>query len=262
MPFHYESGVVKFFQGQAGKRFGFITPDPSSDDTREVFFHYNNGGYYVGSGAAGGGATPLRDPKKGDRVVFERKFLETMKGPSASTWYFEDQYLRKKEVETLPVTIEGAIILLAECERIECTELSANRMRIEWRHREEKVATGEFDLLFMKHFEHGATMTITPTDPKWKTTIFRNLEAAKLRELGTLLQARHLVAALWNNSWCTYVVDASSYRNLTEEEKVRRVMDDPLPTLNKEWLRCEYFTSADDRQSQVVRILRRVDGNA
>ena len=95
-------GVVKFFNNNAGKKFGFIKPDESREDGRDVFFHRNNA---VGIFEDFSGELDLeidvntwveREPHKGDRIVY----LETehSKGPTAFEWNYEDAWKKAEAV--------------------------------------------------------------------------------------------------------------------------------------------------------------------
>ena len=98
-----ETGSVKFFDSRDNKRFGFLRLESGE----EIFFHFNDG-----ENIEAGENEPLfcggkmkREPKKGDRLVFNRNFGH--KGPVAAPWGFTEDYERaKKEVSSrlAPIT--------------------------------------------------------------------------------------------------------------------------------------------------------------
>ena len=85
-----ETGTVKFFDSRDNKRFGFI----AVDDGGEIFFHFNDGENIEASGDEPRfcGGKLNREPKKGDVIVFGRKF--GYKGHKAAPWGFEQDYRR------------------------------------------------------------------------------------------------------------------------------------------------------------------------
>ena len=93
-----EHGTVKFFNPAQEKRFGFII----AENGEEVFFHFGDGAEsalgvsYRGELEVQYDAkkSPARDPRKGDRVVFERQSGRKGKGPKASPWAFEAEHER------------------------------------------------------------------------------------------------------------------------------------------------------------------------
>lgn len=97
-----EAGRVKFFNAQAGKRFGFLI----TDEGIEVFFHYSDG-RFIKEGTSepefgkhairiNGNKTHLADPQKGDVIVFER--VPGWKGPKASPWGYESQWNARQQM--------------------------------------------------------------------------------------------------------------------------------------------------------------------
>lgn len=95
-------GTVKWFDSRPEKRFGFIT---LQDGMAEVFFHLNDG-----RRIKAGRLDPMfvdgerleRIPQQGDRVVFTS--TSAPKGPKASAWGFEDDYVRaQRAIASRPV---------------------------------------------------------------------------------------------------------------------------------------------------------------
>lgn len=91
-----EHGLVKVFFTEAGKKFGFIrvTDTEGRPTGEEIFFHYNDGRPMLNDHHFQGGnlsALPrLAEPKRGDKLIFERK--TTKRGHRASPWGFADQH--------------------------------------------------------------------------------------------------------------------------------------------------------------------------
>ncbi len=92
-----ESGRVKWFNTQ--KRFGFIVPDDDAEE--QLWFHFNDGQII---NAVKGKRGPqfigavlnnkhLRDPREGDKVVFERLY-DSMGRPKACPWGYDTHYQR------------------------------------------------------------------------------------------------------------------------------------------------------------------------
>lgn len=86
-----ETGTVKFFDNRDNKRFGFL----SLDNGEEIFFHYNDGAAVkrgLGRVVFDERSGLSRDPRKGDRIAFERD--RGRRGVKACPWTFADDYQR------------------------------------------------------------------------------------------------------------------------------------------------------------------------
>lgn len=85
-------GTVQFFDPE--KKFGFIRPDNPRSDGRDIFFHRNGGReireIITGSLDLDFESRIERDPRKGDRVVFQ--VSDHKKGPYAFVWNYEDAW--------------------------------------------------------------------------------------------------------------------------------------------------------------------------
>lgn len=92
-----EIGIVKFFDSRKRMRYGFISVAGSGD----VFFHFKDGENIKAShnGPRFCAGKLIREPKKGDILVFERQIDST--GPKAVPWgYGEDFRRAEKESNT------------------------------------------------------------------------------------------------------------------------------------------------------------------
>jgi len=106
-----ERGTVKFFDSRDNKRFGFIRLESGE----EIFFHFNDGEHFTNDGEdpvfTGSGERTgkdrqryvLRDPKKGDELVFERG-LGSEDRDKACPWGYGNTYDKYVEwLENRPV---------------------------------------------------------------------------------------------------------------------------------------------------------------
>lgn|SRR2546429_2750871 len=103
-------GTVKFFDSRPGKRYGFIV----REDGGEIFFHFEGGEFmkmgieepiFTGSSTVvkGGETLRLREPQKGDVLVFQ---IDSSRGEriKASPWCYASSYDRlAAKMTTLPV---------------------------------------------------------------------------------------------------------------------------------------------------------------
>jgi cold shock CspA family protein len=104
-----ERGLVKWFNPAADKRYGFIVPLVSivSGNIGEIFFHFNDGEFIVpgesypefsgkGTKKFRDGIRRLRDPKKDDVILFERR--PGKKGDKAAPWCYLSLYERAEKI--------------------------------------------------------------------------------------------------------------------------------------------------------------------
>lgn len=103
-----EQGEVKFFDNRNGKRFGFLIVHEGGVPTEEeIWFHFNDGEFIVAGGKDpkfSGKATSehegktarLRDPKRGEVLVFQRSLGR--KGDKASPWGYLPNWQEAEEI--------------------------------------------------------------------------------------------------------------------------------------------------------------------
>jgi len=98
-----ETGTVKFFNAQQGKRFGFVR----TESGEELFFHFNDGEFIIpgkvqpefsekAQMTIKGQLRSLRDPQRDDIVIFNRK--RGSGGWIASPWGYKSHYERALEI--------------------------------------------------------------------------------------------------------------------------------------------------------------------
>lgn len=98
-----ETGTVKWFNAQEGKRFGFLTLASGE----EIFFHFNDGQFIEPGGnqpefsgnptrVIDGKTRRLADPKPEDKLVFRRSMGS--KGDKAAPWGFISQWERAETI--------------------------------------------------------------------------------------------------------------------------------------------------------------------
>lgn len=95
-----EFGVIKFFNSNLGKNYGFIIPDKRRADGKEYFFHRNNA-CQLSEEFPGEVGMVLetwvdREPHKGDRVIFYG--ANHAKGPVAFQWNYEQEWQRSQNL--------------------------------------------------------------------------------------------------------------------------------------------------------------------
>lgn len=274
-----ETGYVKFFDTREGKLFGFLVDEKGN----ELFFHYSDERLprlnetqdviLIES------TSPMRYPKKGDRLVFGRS--QNAKGPKARPWCFEEEYERMVEKSKRELTIDEAKEYLANqpCEIMEHTDSPETlgsvwttvTTEITWRSEDHRriVAKGVFLRRTTKH-GYGAGKTevenavvIYVLDPKFKTTKFVDNVASELMTVGKphKVMRGKKQGILWNGGWDDYVVDTNTVRDLTASE-VEEIGNSSFPTIRNEegtWLRCRFAKNLG-HDYQVVKVLWHLGG--
>ncbi len=272
-----ETGYVKFFDTREGKLFGFLVDDKGN----ELFFHYSDERLprlnETQDVVLAEPTSPMRYPKKGDRLVFGRS--KNAKGPKATPWCFEAEYDRMVEKSKRELTIDEAKGYLADqpceiCEHTDSPETLGSvsttvTTEITWLSEDlgRVLAKGLFICRTAKYGARKAVLenevVIYVRDPKFKNTKFEGSVAGDLMTVGKPHKVRKgkKQGILWNGGWDDYVVDTSTVRVLTADE-VEKIGNSSFPTFeNKEgtWLRCRFARNLG-HDYQVVKVLWHLGG--
>jgi len=278
-----ESGYVKFFDAREGKLFGFLVDELGN----ELFFHYSDGrSVRVWESHFGDvkfvdlveSTTPLRFPKKGDRLAFDRG--RNAKGPKARPWCFKREYDNALDEAKRNLTLEEAKEILASSKAkvLEYVKTSLwwgtttiiVTTEVIWYSVDDKpVGRGEFWVKKERHSEHlpdrvvgdkAGVAVSSPDCTRYHNTYFQLENAIALKDLGIVRQVDSgvYVSVKWNGGGSDqYVVDPATVRNMTNDEWSA---DPVFSALDQRWLRCSFAKEFGGEQ-QVVKIIAHLGGH-
>ncbi len=280
-----ETGYVKFFDTREGKLFGFLV-DEMGD---ELFFHYSNGRAVQISTPTYGPMkdekivdlvdpkSPLRYPKKGDRLMYIRG--RNTKGPKAAAWCYQSDYDDKLDKSKRNLTLDEATKILESSsakvlEYVKTTsdwgsQKVVSTTKITWRDSaDRRIATGEF-VIAMRHYSGSRSAELisqmavvnvySPDSKKYLDTRFQFEEANALKQLGRERQVESGVyeSVMWNGGSDHYVVDPRQIRDITALE--RKQLEGGFPEIGG-WLRC-MFAPQFGNKDQMVKVLAHLGGH-